>query len=229
LSFLFEFSTILYANTKGMQPAPTGRVNKNILGVRTGCVSFYLYQKEGYTIALDSGFGRDIAVRELSILRVKPESISAVFLTHTDIDHADGISLFKNADIYFSADEEQMIRYKTPRKFGVVFNSGINRPYKLLRQDDEVFVGGIKVRAIETPGHTPGSMCYLIDDAFLFSGDAFNLLNGKAYPVSRAFTMDQETQLKSMKKLAGLKGVKMAFTAHRGYTEHFEDALAGYR
>jgi len=212
-----------------MQPVPTGRVCQNIWGVRTGCVSFFIYRKDGRTIAIDSGFGRDLVVRELRWLKIKPDSVSAVFLTHTDLDHAGGVSVFKNADIYISADEEQMIRYKTARKFGVVFNSGIDRPYKLLRQDDEISVGDIKVRAIETPGHTPGSMCFLVDGAFLFSGDAFNLLEGKAYPVSKTFSMDRETQLESMRKLASLKGVKMAFTAHRGYTEHFEDALAAYR
>lgn len=31
--------------------------------------------------------------------------------------------------------------------------------------------GGPKIRVIHTPGHTPGSTCYLIDDLYLISGD----------------------------------------------------------
>jgi len=33
-------------------------------------------------------------------------------LTHSDFDHAGGLSLFENAEIYLSRDEEQMITKK---------------------------------------------------------------------------------------------------------------------
>ncbi|MEX2274473.1 MAG: MBL fold metallo-hydrolase [Actinomycetota bacterium] len=39
-------------------------------------------------------------------------------------------------------------------------------------EGDELRVGDATLRAIHTPGHTPGSMCYLLDaDGSLFSGD----------------------------------------------------------
>ncbi|MDR2648351.1 MAG: MBL fold metallo-hydrolase [Clostridiales bacterium] len=228
-NFIYDWAAGAYARGKGMNPACTGQITEDITAVKTGCVNFYLYRKGGGIIAIDAGFGKGVIRRELARLGIRPDSVSALFLTHSDIDHADGVSVFKNASVYLSADEERMIRRETARKFGFIYNAELKMPYGLLRQDDEIRIGPIKVRAIETPGHTPGSMCYLVDEAFLFSGDAFNLISGKAYPISKRYTMDQKQQIMSIKKLAGLKGVRAAFTAHWGYTEKFGDVTANYR
>ena len=39
--------------------------------------------------------------------------------------------------------------------------------------DDDTYIcgGGPGVKVMHTPGHTPGSTCYLVDDSFLVSGD----------------------------------------------------------
>ncbi|MFN8370926.1 MAG: MBL fold metallo-hydrolase [Bacteriovoracaceae bacterium] len=42
---------------------------------------------------------------------------------------------------------------------------------KLVKDNEEFYVGTIKIKAINTPGHTPACISYLIDDA-LFTGDA---------------------------------------------------------
>lgn len=46
--------------------------------------------------------------------------------------------------------------------------------------DQEVFnfsTGGPEIKAIHTPGHTPGSTCYLIDDKYLVTGDTVFILS----------------------------------------------------
>ena len=51
--------------------------------------------------------------------------------------------------------------------------------YKALK-DQEVFKftkGGPEIKAIHTPGHTPGSTCYLIDNKYLVSGDTIFVLS----------------------------------------------------
>jgi glyoxylase-like metal-dependent hydrolase (beta-lactamase superfamily II) len=51
--------------------------------------------------------------------------------------------------------------------------------YKALN-DQEVFKftkGGPEIKAIHTPGHTPGSTCYLIDNKYLVSGDTIFVLS----------------------------------------------------
>ena len=43
-------------------------------------------------------------------------------------------------------------------------------PTDLVREGDELTLGGLKVQVLHTPGHTPGSVCYLIEGE-LFTGD----------------------------------------------------------
>lgn len=44
---------------------------------------------------------------------------------------------------------------------------------KILVKDNEVlYIGDIKIEAIPVPGHTAGHLAYLIDDKYLFTGDA---------------------------------------------------------
>ena len=52
-------------------------------------------------------------------------------------------------------------------------DAGMLPSYDLLLEDDAVLeVGRLRVRTIHTPGHTPGSMCFLVEGApLLFSGD----------------------------------------------------------
>ncbi|MER1994836.1 MAG: MBL fold metallo-hydrolase [Eubacteriales bacterium] len=40
----------------------------------------------------------------------------------------------------------------------------------LVKEGDELDLAGLKVKVLHTPGHTPGSVCYLIEDE-LFTGD----------------------------------------------------------
>lgn len=43
---------------------------------------------------------------------------------------------------------------------------------EILEHDSVIAVGDLRLRTIHTPGHTPGSMCFLVEDKpLLFSGD----------------------------------------------------------
>ena len=218
-----------FVRRKRLQLIPTGRISENVSAVKTGTVNLFLYEKGSDRIAIDSGFGTSILRRELSFLGVDPNEISSLFLTHSYFDHAGGLSVFQNSAIYLSSKEEPMVTRKVARKYGVIYNRKINRAYKLLKNNDEVAVGAIKVRAIETPGHTPGSMSFLVDDEFLFVGDAFRLIDGKAHPNSPLYCMDTEQQEESIRELAKLENVRWLFTAHGGYRNDFGSAMADWR
>ena len=88
-------------------------------------------------------------------------------------------------------------------------------------------MGTTRVRAIATPGFTPGSMSYLVNEAILFTGDTFRLSEGKVLsPFYRFLNMDTEQQKESIRKLASLKQVKMACTAHTKYTSDWIKAIS---
>ncbi|MCL2060484.1 MAG: MBL fold metallo-hydrolase [Oscillospiraceae bacterium] len=233
----FNFITDTYIWWKGLQPINTSMIIENLYAIKTGTVNFYVYKRDGTVIALDTGFCIRIIKRELNLMEIYPDIVSAVFLSHTDFDHSGGISVFTNASIYLSQDEEQLIKrtgadtmaHSRARKYGFVYNKKIKRPYHLLKNNEEVSIGAIKVRAIETPGHTPGSMSYLIDEAILFVGDAFRVINGMVQPLGEFYNMDQEEHLRSIRKLAKLQGVKLVLTGHRGYLDNFDTAAAQWR
>ncbi len=153
-NFVYDLSTNAFVHRKHLQLIPTGQIIENIFAIRTGSANLFIYKKGLDWIAIDSGFGSSILKREFSFLGINPNKITSLFLTHSDFDHASGLPVFQNAQIYLSSNEEPMITRKMARKYGIIYNKRINRAYKLLKDNDEVAVGIVKVRAIETPGHT---------------------------------------------------------------------------
>ena len=93
----------------------------------------------------------------------------------------------------------------------------------------EIEVSGIKIKCILSPGHTPGSMCFLINDKYLFTGDNMSLINNKVGLFNDFFNIDNDLQAESLKKLAGLSGVEYVFTAHYSYTNEFKSAFKNWK
>jgi glyoxylase-like metal-dependent hydrolase (beta-lactamase superfamily II) len=211
-----------------VNPIETGRITDNLFVIRTGTANFYIYKSEEDMICFDCGFGKNQIIGQLSNLGIEPECISRLFLTHSDFDHANGLSVFEKAEIYLSSQEEQMITGKKARKLRFIYNSGIKRAYHLLNDNDIVTVGSTIIRAIATPGHTPGSMSYLVNESILFVGDALRIINGKVCPI-RFYNMDKEQHKESIRKLAYLDNVHLVCTGHRGYTERFNEAISHWR
>jgi glyoxylase-like metal-dependent hydrolase (beta-lactamase superfamily II) len=56
-------------------------------------------------------------------------------------------------------------------KFGFDVNDPPPDPVAFISDGDIVEVAGLRLRAITTPGHTPGSVSYYADEGLLFSGD----------------------------------------------------------
>lgn len=85
--------------------------------------------------------------------------IDKILLTHAHFDHAGAIEQMiklTHAPVYIHHGEEADLP-----KDAVVIRT----------EDDTVIdVGGLKVSCIHTPGHTPGSQCFLVDGALL-TGD----------------------------------------------------------
>lgn len=183
-------------------PMRTMKINDNIFLVRTKIVNMFVFKDGNDVICIDTGFGKWTVKSALSKFGINTSSVSNIFLTHSDYDHAGCINLFKDAQIHLSIDEEQMINGTTPRAMGMRYNSRIKRPYHLLHDGDIIEVGKIKVQGISTPGHTPGSMSYLINDAYLFVGDTLSLIKGKVHTFPFFINKDTKTQKESIRKLA---------------------------
>lgn len=222
---LLSFGYFLLARsiTKGMSPVETGEVVKNIFSVKDSFVNFYLIKDGENYIAIDAGNDKDVIQQELKKLNIDPIEVSAILLTHSDGDHVAGIKLFKNADVYLSKQEEQLLNGKKSRFF--IFGNKIDtEKYQLIEDQQIINIGDAKIQCFLVPGHTPGSMCYLVNDSLLFTGDELKLNKGKIEKFYSIFNMDSETASHSIGKIVQIPGVHYLFTAHNGYTHDFEKA-----
>lgn len=206
-------------------PEETGRMSENLFVIKDRDVNLFIYRDAENIVAIDAGYNNKKIEDEFKKMGIDPEEVTHLFLTHTDHDHVGRIDLFKNAKVYLSKDEEQMINKITPRLFWFYYNPEINRGYDLITDGEIINVGKIKVKAIATPGHTPGSMCFLINEHILLTGDTIVLRNGKVYPFYSFFNINTKTQKESINKLAKLKDISILCTAHTGYTKDFRDAM----
>jgi len=142
---------------------------------------------------------------------------------HSDVDHVAAVAIFKNAKIYLPRKEKQMINGNTARFY--VTKNKFNFKYTPVDGNEIIKTAGLEIRGIETPGHTPGAMCYLVNNEFLFTGDSLSLQSGKVGLFSKFINMDNETQMQSLKKLARMQGIKYIFTAHHGFSDSYEKAF----
>ena len=204
-----------------MKPAGTGQVlDTGIYAVKNSRnSSFFIKTDEGY-IMIDAGTD----VKRFKSLfydkNIDVKHIKYILLTHSDLDHTASLPLFPNAKIFISRDEIQLLDGTTKRSplggnklpKGIDIN-GIN----LLSDGQELLLGGKAVKCIAAPGHTPGSMFFLIDDKYLFTGDAFMLKKGKIdiHP----FTMDSNLSRQTIGRLKEVIESSFVFTSHYGVLE----------
>jgi glyoxylase-like metal-dependent hydrolase (beta-lactamase superfamily II) len=84
--------------------------------------------------------------------------VRRVLTTHGHFDHIQAVTQMRDAgiDVGIATEDAEMLP-------GYDF---------VIPDDEEIRVGDLRLRTIHTPGHTPGSTCFLlVDHPVLFSGD----------------------------------------------------------
>lgn len=194
-----------------------------------GFVCSYVYNGDSRPICIDTGLKPQRMAQELHNCGLDAKDIEYVFLTHSDRDHAGGVSAFSDVKVFMSFAEDEMIDHKKPRFFGLIHNKRPACPVNYAADNDEITIGNTRVRCISTPGHTLGSMSFLVDGKYLFVGDALNLKDGEAVMDRSFLQMDRKLQEESIRKLAALDNIEMMMTAHTGFTEDFKKAMNRWR
>jgi glyoxylase-like metal-dependent hydrolase (beta-lactamase superfamily II) len=156
-----------------------------------GSDNMYLVEGKEKALLIDTGLGvADLAgfVKSLTALPV------IVVNTHGHPDHAGGNIQFGPAYAHpsdfelikqftsgeYRAGTIQRILQESPGLAAFILkeSSGLKLPAPLPAREGYVFdLGGRKLEVIETPGHTPGSICLLdAENKLLFTGDNDNTL-----------------------------------------------------
>lgn len=169
----------------------------------------YLVSENGRGILIDVGSdGEDLYLYALK----EGITLEAVLLTHGHFDHANGCAELqqKGIKIYIhEADAEKLYTYKGMAAFaGVKLNAF--KADEFVEDGEILSLMGKKINVLHTPGHSKGSVCYVIDDS-VFCGDT--LFCG-SYGRYDFYDGDLNELKNSAKKIFSLNGDYKLYPGH---------------
>ena len=233
-----KFMSFMFRGKEIFKPLNTGTIDERVSCIREYVANIYFYTKDGYTIMIDAGYNYDRLAEKMRWLDIRPESISEIIITHQDTDHVGAIEvdsqgLFKTAKIYVGRVENDYLEGRVRRKvyWGLYKLPQVHiKNDKTLIDDGEIFyIHDIKIEAFLVPGHTWGHLVYLIDDAYLFTGDTIWFGADGGYAFLNTLAEDRKLQSVSLKRLEEkLRKRNLSLkiiTGHTGWTDDFEFAF----
>ena len=100
--------------------------------------------------------------------------IRHILMTHAHPDHMNGLEqMLKDTDalIYLNRNEvEYMKECGDATGIPTAFMHDRSENFRIVEDGDSARIGSIPIQFLHTPGHTPGSQCFMIDGN-LFTGD----------------------------------------------------------
>ena len=128
------------------------------------------YQVKGYVlhdgdeaIMVDTAYNAEAM---LDVISRKSLTLKAVCLTHGHSDHADGLDVILQhlqVPVYIGREDVKLLSWRPPQK--------LMAPCEDART---IKIGRLTVTCMTTPGHTPGGICYLVQQGereLCFVGD----------------------------------------------------------
>jgi len=155
---------------------------------------FYVLRRDGEVTLIDTGFlpsdapprGRECLIAPdaaLAALRIEPDAVARVIVTHCHWDHIGNLDLFGRAEIHvpqreldfwFSpvAHNPQFWSHTEAHAIGQLEAARAEGRVTATGADEEVAPG---VRVITVGGHSPGQQIVIVDDRVILASDAVHL------------------------------------------------------
>ena len=116
-------------------------------------VQGYVVHDSGEAVLIDTAYNAPAMVEFLSTHCLR---LMGICLTHGHADHADGIDQIlklREVPVYLGAEDVDLLRWRPP-------SAQIKAP----EHGQTITVGRLRVQCLATPGHTPGGICYRVDN-----------------------------------------------------------------
>ena len=157
-------------------------------------------ESSSHCCVIDPGYDAPVILDRLEELGL---TLDAILLTHGHFDHVGAVKdLAADTDcrVFLCAEDTQLPPMFTAGKlyFTDTYTEG-----SILN------IAGLYIHVLHTPGHTPGSVCLLTDDA-LFSGDTLFAGSCGRTDIGGNFAAIQ----KSLKRLASMEADFRVFPGH---------------
>jgi glyoxylase-like metal-dependent hydrolase (beta-lactamase superfamily II) len=214
-----------------------------LLGGLSPSAAYVVETPEGLVL-IDSGLDGDAArlKSQMAELGLDWRRIRAILLTHAHGDHSGGAQALRGATgakVYAGEGDALVLRAGQPRE---AFFSTFHMPGRQthpttvdvsLKGGETITLGDARIQAISTPGHTPGSVCYLLERGnlrALFAGDVIMMLRGDEKPrtelgkplgtysayLAPRYRGDANDSLASLRRLRAMPVPDMVLPGHPG-------------
>lgn len=189
----------------------------------------YLIHRDGATLLIDSGDLEDAETlpeveRNAARWGFRLEDASHLLVTHAHFDHAShaaelqrrGLKVVASPETAeaMAAGDERCIGYAVQRVFAPC------QPDVILRDGEELNVGGLRVRCLAAPGHAAGLVIYevvLDGERCWFTGDLLEAMHAHRWitlPWTGAPDFDRSKYIQSLSQLLTLPPCDHLFPGH---------------
>lgn len=117
------------------------------------------------TAVIDPGGDSEDLIKAVNEMDAK---VKYILLTHGHTDHTGAAVQLQeeyNVPIYISEKD-----YRMMENGEYIYGDVIGKVDKFLNEGDTFKIGSIEIKCIHTAGHTPGGICFMVEDV-VFTGD----------------------------------------------------------
>lgn len=213
-------------------PVPTALApGLYLLGALEPSVAYVVETTEGL-ILVDTGLedSHELLVSQFETLGIDLQDLKLILLTHGHGDHYLGalqLQSLTGATLHAGKRDSDVLRNAGPRP--AVFSTFPMDHVDIhptpvdveLSGGETIMLGEARIKVIATPGHTPGSVCYLLEHhglRMLFSGDTIMTMTGDlgtyATYLSPRYRGDAEEYLATLQQLQKLAVPDLLLPGH---------------
>ena len=176
-----------------------------------GSMSAFLLEAEGKKALFDTGLNESVSKGisdRFNELKITPDEIDYVFITHFHGDHIGGLLdakdnvVYKNAKLYVSKEEYDGWINKMPSDKNALQVKTMQKYEKQLVQFDFNDTLPLGIQPVKAFGHTPGHTCYR-KDALLIIGDLMHaeVIQFKYPEICATYDQDVDKSIESRKAI----------------------------